>query len=94
MYPSYPVFFFLAYLLLFLLIPTVWVLGGVWKRARAPRAVTCPGSGTAASITFDGCYAMRRRAAGEQTEARVAGCSRWPEQRSCGQECLARIAKL
>ncbi|HXK03751.1 MAG TPA: hypothetical protein VMS37_15220 [Verrucomicrobiae bacterium] len=94
MYPTYPVYFFLAYLLLFLLIPTVWVLGGVWKRAKSPRAVTCPGHGTAESISFDRWYAVRRRAAGEETEARVAGCTRWPEGQSCGRECLERIARL
>jgi len=91
MYPTYPVYFFVAYLFLFLLIPAVWALGGSWRRARAPRAVACPGCGTTETVTLDRWFAVRRHAAGETDERRIADCSRWPEQRSCGRECLTQI---
>ena len=88
MYPSYPVFFFIAYVLLFLLVPVVWALGGAWRRARSPRSVACPGCGTNETISLDRWYAVRRHAAGEFQELRVLNCSRWPERRDCRQECL------
>ena len=90
MYPSYPAYFFVAYLLLFLLVPTVWALGGSWRRARRPRSVTCPDGGRMELISLDHWYAVRRHAAGEEDEGRVATCSAWPDRQACGQECLTR----
>jgi hypothetical protein len=94
MYPTYPVYFFLAYLLLFLAIPVVFALGGTWRRAQAPRPVTCPGCGTTEKLTLDRWYAVRRRAAGEDDEVRIAGCTAWPGRHACRQECLTQIAAI
>jgi len=88
MYPSYPVFFFIAYLLLFLLVPVVWELGGAWLRARGPRTVTCPEGGSTETVTCDRLYAIRRHAAGERTELRIVTCTRWPELQHCDRHCL------
>ena len=88
MYPVYPVIFFLAYLLLFLLVPTVWALGGAWRRARSPRAVVCPGSRSTETVNFDPWFAVRRHAAGEDTELRIARCTRWPGEQGCGRGCV------
>jgi hypothetical protein len=85
----WPVYFVISYFLLALLIPTAWALGGAWRRARAPRNVTCPGCGTNEIVTLDRWYAVRRHAAGEFTELRVAACTKWPERKTCHQECLS-----
>jgi len=90
MYPVYPVCFFIAYLLLFLLVPTLWALGGAWRRAKAPRAVVCPGSRSTETVTFDQWYAVRRHAAGEDTELRITGCTRWPGEQGCERNCVTR----
>jgi hypothetical protein len=84
----YPVYLFIAYLMLFLAVPVIWALGGTWRHAQIPRAVTCPGCGGLETVRFDAGYAVRRHAAGEDTELRVIECTGWPERRSCGQECV------
>lgn len=83
-------YFFLAYLLLALLIPTVLALGGVWRRARPARAVTCPELNKLAGVLLDPWYAVRMHAAGNP-EGMIKRCSRWPERAACGRQCLVQI---
>jgi hypothetical protein len=84
----YPLYFLIGYLVLFLAIPIVWALGGAWRRARVPRLVRCPGRGTSELVSFDAGFAVRRHAAGEDTELRVAACTAWPERSGCDRGCV------
>ena len=85
------VFIFMSYLALALLIPTVWALAPVWRRARVSRPVNCPASREAAVIELDTWYAVKMHTLGND-ERRIGACSRWPERRGCGQECLVQIS--
>jgi hypothetical protein len=85
------VYVVIAWFLLALLLPVGWSLGRTWHRIRVPRPVTCPGLQAPALIAMDPRYAVRMHALGND-ELRVKQCSRWPERRQCGQECLGQIA--
>lgn len=80
----------LGYFLLALLVPVGWALGHVWRRAREPRHLTCPDDSVASLVGLDPWYAVREHTLGEP-EVRVRECTRWPERRECGQECLRQI---
>lgn len=83
-------YFFLSYLALALLIPTSLALGGTWHRARVPRQVTCPDSCSAAAVSLDPWFAVRKHAIGDP-EPLIQSCSRWPEGAACGRQCLVQI---
>ena len=87
----YPVYALIGYLVLALLIPLVLALVPVWRRARRAHHVVCPAFGNAAVVVLDPWYAVERHTFGND-EMRVDGCSKWPECRDCGQECLVQIA--
>ena len=84
------IYFFVSYLILALLVPTVWALWPTWRRARIARHVTCPALGAPVLVALDPWYAVRMHTLGD-SEVRVKNCARWPECRDCGQECLAHI---
>jgi hypothetical protein len=84
------VYTFISYLILALLVPTVWALWPTWRRARIFRHVTCPAASAPALVTLDAWYAVRMHTLGNN-ELRVRKCARWPERRDCGQECLTQI---
>ena len=86
----WPVYVFVGYLMLALLVPTVCALWPTWRRARIARRVTCPAAGAPALVALDPWYAARMHAVGN-AELRVRQCARWPEHRNCGQECLSQI---
>lgn len=84
---------FVAYLVLALTIPLVRALAPVWRRARIARQVRCPQAAGSASIDLDAWYAVKMHALGN-SELCVRHCSRWPEDRDCGRECLIQIAAV
>ena len=84
------IYFFVSYLILALLVPTVWALWPTWRRARIARHVTCPALGAPVLVALDPWYAVRMHTLGD-SEVRVKNCARWPERRDCGQECLTEI---
>jgi hypothetical protein len=59
-----------------------------YRRSRGSHLVGCPETGELAEIELDATHAALTAAFGEPRR-RVAACSRWPERRDCGQECLA-----
>jgi hypothetical protein len=83
----------IAYFVLALLVPAAWALARTWRRTRTSRQVTCPSFGAPVLVTLDPWYAVRMHALGNY-ELRVMNCTRWPEERDCGQECLARTATV
>lgn len=63
-----------------------------WLRLRGTRAVTCPETGRKVGVALDaGRIALKTPFTGESL--RLASCTRWPERRDCGQECLGEIAQ-
>lgn len=61
-----------------------------WQKHRGARLVTCPETKQPAGVSLDAKHA----AAGALFHApplRLEACSRWPERRDCGQECLRQI---
>jgi hypothetical protein len=71
------------------------VFGGVlafrnYLRYRGKRLVTCPETHQAAAVHVNAGKAAATTLIGKQ-EVRLDQCSRWPERRSCGQECLSEI---
>ena len=86
-----PVFAFIAYLLLALAIPTVWMALSVRRRTAGELSVVCPRAGSQALVKLDTCYAVRMHALGNP-ELLVTDCSRWPGLAGCGQECREELS--
>jgi len=84
------VYLFISYLIVALLLPTIWALWPTWRKARTVRQVTCPALGASALVSIDRWYAVRMHALGN-SELRVKNCSQWPECRDCDRNCLAQI---
>lgn len=61
-----------------------------YVKLRGKRLVTCPGSGEVVSVEADAIRAVFTGAFGKR-RLRLQDCSRWPERRDCGQECLKEI---
>ena len=82
----------LGFLVLFVLsfIPMGWVALRAYRRFRGARVVTCPETGCGAVVEIDRAHAALTFAAGE-TEFRLTSCTRWPERKGCGQECVSQI---
>ncbi len=74
---------------------TVGVLGwrffGAWFRFRGARLIECPENRRPAGVHVDGLHAAIGALHGAPS-LRLSACSRWPERRNCGQECLAQVA--
>ena len=86
-----PVYAFIGYLVLALLVPLCLALVPVWRRARPARQVQCPALRKPAVVALDPWYAVQRHTFGDD-ELRVRQCSEWPVCRNCSQECLGQIA--
>lgn len=54
---------------------------------RGSRAVSCPENHRQVAVSFDALHAASTRLAGK-ADLRLATCTRWPERRNCGQECM------
>ncbi len=57
---------------------------------RGRRVVTCPENDEFAAVEVDARRAARAALVGKE-RLQLRDCSRWPEARECGQECLAQI---
>ncbi len=68
----------------------MWRLARAWWKFRGERVVTCPENRRAAGVAVDAAHAAAT-AFGGTAELRLSHCSRWPEKKGCGQECLAQI---
>ena len=58
---------------------------------RGTRVVTCPETGTPAAVDVDARYAVGSQMSFGSPMLELSSCSRWPERRACGRECLAQI---
>ncbi len=65
-------------------------LAWVGYRFRGRRVITCPENHQPAGVTVDATHAAAT-ALLKGPDLRLSTCSRWPEHRNCGQECLRQI---
>jgi hypothetical protein len=63
---------------------------GAFLKYRGTRVITCPENREPAAVEVDVKHAAASAAAGD-IDLRLKSCSRWPEKRDCGQECLLQI---
>jgi hypothetical protein len=77
---------FLVGLFLVLLMPALWGTS-IYQRFTGSRDVTCPESGRQVSVSFDAVHAAITGLV-KRPELRLTKCTRWPERRNCGQECI------
>lgn len=63
---------------------------GAWVRYRGARVITCPENMRPAGVHLDVRHAAVT-ALGLSPDLRLSDCSRWPEKRNCGQECLREV---
>jgi hypothetical protein len=61
-----------------------------YRKWRGDRVVTCPETHAPAAVTVDATHAAVS-ALTHAPDLRLKQCSRWPERRECGQECLRQI---
>jgi len=62
-----------------------------YLRYRGTKVITCPETGTSAAVDVDARYAVGSQMSFGSPMLQLSSCSRWPERRACGQECLAQI---
>jgi len=77
-------------LLVLSILPLLWVAGRARFKYRGTRVVTCPETDSPAAVRVDLARIMASSSIGEP-DLRLAACSRWPEQKQCGQTCLAQV---
>jgi hypothetical protein len=71
-------------------IPALVVFFVVRRRYTGDRVITCPENGESQVVRLDPRRAAVTSLVGSP-QMRLESCSRWPERRDCGQECLAQI---
>ena len=79
-----------ASLVLYLLYRAYLSLRTYWQ-FRGQRLVTCPETHKTATVELDAKEAARK-AFTEAPHMQLSECTRWPERKDCGQECLSEIA--
>jgi hypothetical protein len=62
-----------------------------FRKYRGKRLITCPESKATAAVEVDAVHAAVTSGL-SQPVLQLKACTRWPERRDCGQECLSQIA--
>jgi hypothetical protein len=65
-------------------------IGRTYLRFRGTRVITCPETSKPAAVRLDAQHAALT-AALKAPHLRLSTCTRWPERKDCGQECLRQI---
>jgi len=65
-------------------------LVAAWLRYRGTRVVVCPETREMVAVEVDAAHAALSAPQG-RPDLRLEACTRWPERRSCGQECLGQV---
>ena len=68
----------------------LWAAATAYLKYRGTRLVSCPETKETAAVEVDVKYAALSASMGERG-IRLKDCSRWPERRDCGQQCLDQI---
>jgi len=71
-------------------IPMIFIAVRTYLRYRGTRLITCPETKMPAAVRVDKGHAATTTAAGDP-ELRLESCTRWPEKKHCGQECISQI---
>jgi hypothetical protein len=79
-----------GFVLLALVAVLALVFGRAYLRYRGDRVITCPENRRPAGVVVDTGHVLLKTLEGK-TDLRLRSCSRWPERRDCGQECLRQI---
>lgn len=77
----------IAFAALYFIVPFVV---GTYIRYRGAMVITCPETRKPAAVEVDVAHAAVTAAIG-QPDLRLKNCTRWPEKKDCGQECLLQI---
>lgn len=67
-----------------------WIAIRGHRLYRQVQLVTCPQGGAPAAVKLHAVRAAATQLTGK-ADLRLSSCSRWPERRHCGQECLSQI---
>jgi hypothetical protein len=65
--------------------------GAAFVKYRGKRIVTCPETNAPVGVDVDALHAAATAPFGGGAELRLKDCTRWPERKACGQECLTQI---
>jgi hypothetical protein len=65
--------------------------GSAFFKYRGKRIVTCPETKAEVGVDVDAFHAAATAPFGGGPELRLKDCTRWPELKGCGQECLTQI---
>jgi hypothetical protein len=68
----------------------LWCAIEAWRRYRGSRVIVCPDNHQVAAVQVDAVRAAIT-GIGHTPKLRLNQCSRWPEKKNCGQECLRQI---
>ena len=83
----YLVIVILAFAALYFTVPYIV---GTYVRYRGTMVITCPETRKPAAVEVDTSHAALT-AAFVEPDLRLKNCTRWPEKKDCGQECLLQI---
>ena len=84
---TYLISLIVAFVVLYLVVPK---MAGVYLKYRGKRVITCPETRKPAGVEVDVTHAALT-AAIARPDLRLRSCSRWPERKDCGQECLLEV---
>ena len=77
-------------ILLISFVPVIFIATRTYVKYRGTRVVTCPETKKPVAVRVDKRLAASTSLSGE-TQLKLESCTRWPERKDCGQECLAQI---
>jgi len=83
-------FFIVSLVLAAALVAGLAYAARVFLRYRGKMLFTCPETGKPAAVNVAASKAARSSLTG-RPDIHLSECSRWPERRDCGQECLSQI---
>lgn len=61
-----------------------------WRLYRGTRVVVCPETREMVAVEVDAAHAALSASRG-RPQLRLEACTRWPERKNCGQECLGQV---
>lgn len=79
-------------ILLLLMFPALWGRA-LYERYTGSRVVICPENKRQVAVSVDAMHAAVTGLS-RAPELRLSDCTRWPERRKCGQECLPQALKV
>jgi hypothetical protein len=83
---------FLSLFALLLLVGAGAVFTWRYVEYRGKRIVVCPETEKPVGVELDAWRAARTRGVDGESDLRLQSCTRWPEKKDCGQECVAQIS--